>query len=97
VVPGQKTPTRQALIRTARSWAQNSLETSSKIQPPERDEECDVSCAVATHNLGEFAEMEGKVAEARKLYEEAQSLAKAMGFEEGVVNSDAALKRLGNG
>jgi hypothetical protein len=49
---------------------------------------------VATHNLGEFAEMDGDIVEARRRYEESMSLAKAMGFQEGIENADAALKRL---
>lgn len=73
-----------------------ALAVASNIQPPERSEECDVGCAVATHNLGEFAEMDRDIVEARRRYEEARSLARAIGFQEGVVNSEAALKRLGN-
>lgn len=53
-----------------------------------------MGCAVATHNLGEFLEMEGKIKEARQKYEEAASLAKAMGFAEGQTNARAGLKRL---
>jgi len=94
--PGQPPVSRSALIDNAREWAKKALAVASKIQPPERNEECDVGCAVATHNLGEFAEMDGDIAEARRLYEEARSLARAIGFQEGVVNSEAALKRLGN-
>jgi hypothetical protein len=94
--PGQPPVSRSALVGNAREWAKMALAVASKIQPPERNEECNVGCAVATHNLGEFAEMDGDIAEARKCYEEAGSLARAMGFQEGVVNSEAALKRLGN-
>jgi hypothetical protein len=63
--------------------------------PAPRTEECDIGCVVATHNLGEFAEMEGNIAEARRRYEEAKSLAKAVNFKEGTFNSEAALNRLG--
>jgi hypothetical protein len=41
-------------------------------QAPDRDTECDMGCAVATHNIGEFAEMDGDIAEARRKYEEAR-------------------------
>ena len=68
---------------------------ASNIKPPSRNDDCDIGCAVATHNLGEFAEMDGDIAEARRRYEEAGSLAQSIGFQEGVVNSRAALKRLG--
>jgi hypothetical protein len=53
-----------------------------------------MGCAVATHNLGEFFEMEGKVGEARQRYEEAAALAKKMGFAEGLTNARAGLKRV---
>ena len=53
-----------------------------------------MGCAVALHNLGEFAEMNGNMAEAGKKYREAVSLAKAVGFLEGVENSEARLSQL---
>lgn len=83
------------MVNSAREWARKALEVAAKIQPPDRTEECDEGCAVATHNLGEFAEMDGDIAEARKKYEEAKSLAKVIRFSEGVKNAEAALKRLG--
>jgi hypothetical protein len=94
-VPGVPAPSRPQLIQNAREWAQKAIELTSKITPPERTEECDAGCAVATHNLGEFAEMDGNVREARKKFEEAKSLSKAIGFMEGVQNSNQALIRLG--
>jgi hypothetical protein len=54
-----------------------------------------MACVVATHNLAEFAEMDGNIAEARKKFEEAKSLAKAIGFQEGVINAENGLRRLG--
>ncbi|RDW79878.1 hypothetical protein BP6252_04516 [Coleophoma cylindrospora] len=92
--PGQKPLPREVMVSNARSWAEKALAVAAKITPPERTDECDVGCAVATHNLGEFAEMDGNIREARKRYEEARALAKAIGFEEGLQNSDLALKRL---
>lgn len=59
-----------------------------------RDEECDFGCAVALHNLGEFAEMRRDLSEARKKYKEAVAVARGVGFEEGVENSSEALRRL---
>lgn len=85
---------RAILIEQARQWALKALAQASTIKPPERNEECDVGCAVATHNLGEFFEMEGKIKEARQKYEEAASLAKAMGFADGQTNARAGLMRL---
>ncbi|KAL8756719.1 MAG: hypothetical protein Q9184_004409 [Pyrenodesmia sp. 2 TL-2023] len=85
---------RTALTSNARTWALKALDTAAVIQPPERNQECDEGCAVAMHNLGEFAEMEGDVAEARRRYVEAESLSKAIGFEEGVKASRGRLKLL---
>ena len=92
---GQPPISRSGLVSNARAWAEKSVALAAKITPPERTEECDTACAVATHNLGEFAEMDGNIVEARKRYEEAKSLAKAIGFTEGVINSEDALRRLG--
>jgi hypothetical protein len=49
---------------------------------------------VATHNLGEFFEMEGRTGEARQKYEEAAALAKKVGFAEGQTNARAGLRRV---
>lgn len=78
----------------ARAWAEKAVAVASKIIAPERTEECDQACAVATHNLGEFAEMDGNIAEARKRFQEAKALAKTIGFEEGVAISEEALRRI---
>lgn len=43
---------------------------------------------------GEFAEMNKNIKEAKKRYKEAISIAKAIGFEDGLENSSAALRRL---
>jgi hypothetical protein len=85
---------RAALIESASSWAKKAIEVTASIQPPERTEECNIGCAVATHNLGEFAEMNGLISEARMRYREAESLAKAVDFQEGVSNAQKALQRL---
>ncbi|CAD0091068.1 unnamed protein product [Aureobasidium mustum] len=88
-----KSPSRAVLVENAKQWAQKALDLAADIQPPARDEECDVGCAVALHNL-EFAEMNKNIAEAKKHYKEAVSLARAIGFEDGLENSSAALRRL---
>lgn len=84
---------RSILVSNAQAWAEKAVAVAAKITPPERTEECDQACVVATHNLGEFAEMNGNIAEARKRFEEARSLAKAIGFQQGVANSEEALQR----
>lgn len=93
-VPGEAPTSRPALVANAREWASKAIQLAANISPPERNEECDLSCAVATHNLAEFAEMDGDIVEARKRYEEARSLAKALKFKEGVVKAEKALERL---
>jgi len=97
VEPGQPPPSRAQLIDSARTWAKQALALAVNIKPPERNSECDRGCAVATHNLGEFAEMDGNIPEARDKYEEAGSIAHAIGFEEGVKSANEGLRRLSSG
>jgi hypothetical protein len=92
---GQPPASRAEYVSNARAWAEKAIAVAQNIAPPERTEECDMGCTVATHNLGEFAEMDGNIAEARKRFEEAKSLAKAIGFKDGIINSEDALRRLG--
>ena len=92
--PVTNAPPRSVLLDQARQWATKALNHAAAIPSADRTEECDVGCAVATHNLGEFFEMEGKIKEARQQYEHAASLAKSMGFSEGQTNARAGLKRL---
>lgn len=60
-----------------------------------RNGECDIGCAVATHNLGEFAEMDGDLVAARKWFEDARRRAKQTGFKEGVERAEEGLRRVG--
>lgn len=92
--PVSNSAPRSHLIEQARQWATRALEQAAQIKSADRTEECDMGCAVATHNLGEFFEMEGKLAEARRQYEQAAALAKKMGFAEGVANAKAGLQRI---
>lgn len=94
VESGEPPPSRTQLRDSGRTWVKKALELSSSFKPPERTKECDVGCAVALHNLGEFAEMDGNLAEARERYEEAASIAHAVGFEEGVMGANEGLKRI---
>ncbi|KAI5359430.1 putative tetratricopeptide-like helical domain superfamily, protein Mrg3 [Septoria linicola] len=85
---------RESMIENAKQWAQKALDVAAGIAAPERNQECDIGCAVATHNLGEFAEMSSDISLARKKYQEAVSLSRAIGFEEGVEMSSARLREL---
>jgi len=82
------------LVNQARQWATKALARAASIPSLERDDECGIGCAVATHNLGEFLEMEGKIKEARQKYEEAASLAKSVSFTEGQENAKLGIQRL---
>lgn len=92
--PVTNTAPRTLLIDQARQWATKALVHANSIKSPDRTEECDFGCAVATHNLGEFFEMEGKIKEAKQQYQEAATMAKSMGFAEGQTNARAGLRRL---
>jgi tetratricopeptide (TPR) repeat protein len=90
--PNAPPPPRTALVDQARQWADKALQRASSIA--DQDEECNVGCAVATHNLGEFYEMEGKIQDARRKYRDAEQLAKKVGFPEGQANAKAGIARL---
>lgn len=92
--PAGPVATRESLIENAQLWARKALDVARTIKPPDRTEECDVGCAVATHNLAEFAEMLGNETMARKGYEEAVSLSRAIGFQDGVEMSSERLRKL---
>lgn len=94
--PNQPPVSLAAHLSDARQWAQKSLTLGSSIKPPERTEECDEGCAVATINLGDFAMMEGNVDEAGRRYEDGKRLSKVVGFQEGVTRADELLKGLKN-
>lgn len=89
-----ESPSREVLVANAKQWAEKALDVAAGIKPPVRDDECDIACAVALHNLGEFAEMSKNVEAAKRRYKEAVSIARSVGFDEGRENSEAALKRL---
>lgn len=95
VEEGQKPVTRAQMVQSATEWANKALELAATMKPPERTEECDIGCAVALHNLAEFAEMRGDVKEAQKRYKEAISLATAVGFAEGASHSQERLTAMG--
>jgi tetratricopeptide (TPR) repeat protein len=91
----KQTVSREQTIDAARQWAQKAIDVAARIQPPVRDEECDMTCVAATYNLGEIAELQNKPDVAQQRYAEAKSLAQGLGYEEGVSMADEALKRLG--
>ncbi|KGO64189.1 Tetratricopeptide-like helical [Penicillium italicum] len=93
--PPQQPVTAEQTVEAAQKWAEKAIEVAAHIQPPLRDEECDITCVVATYNLGELAELQKKPAVAKQRYTEAQALADGIGYEEGSMMAKEALKRLG--
>ncbi|PLB50329.1 TPR domain protein [Aspergillus steynii IBT 23096] len=85
---------RNQIIDAAKQWAQKSIDVAARIQPPVRDQDCDVSCVAATYNLGELAELQNKPKDAEKFYKQAKSLAQGLQFEEGIAMADGALERV---
>ncbi|KAG9232585.1 hypothetical protein BJ875DRAFT_505907 [Amylocarpus encephaloides] len=92
--PGQPPASRAEYVSNARAWAERALAVAEMITPPNRTEECDIGCATAIINLGNFAMMDGNIAEARKRFEEGRSLAEAIGFKEGVEGANESLRQL---
>lgn len=89
----QQAVPREQTISAAKQWAQKAVDVAARIQPPVRDEDCDISCIAATYNLGELAELQGDKKGAVKLYQESKSLATGLGFEEGISMADSGLQR----
>ncbi|KXG53106.1 Tetratricopeptide-like helical [Penicillium griseofulvum] len=85
----------QQTVEAAQKWAEKAIEVAAHIKPPLRDEECDITCVVATYNLGELAELQKKPEVAKQRYTEAKALADGIGYEEGSTMAQEALKRLG--
>ncbi len=94
LTPNQAPTSASSQLSDAQQWALKSLALAASIKPPERTEECDEGCAVATINLGDFALMEGNVQEARRRFDEGRGLSKGIGFLTGVTRADESLKGL---
>lgn len=92
--PTTPAASRETLLDQAHEWARKAIAHAATIAPPERDQECDIGCAVATHNLGEFFEMQGNYEMAKRKYDEADGLAKVLGFEEGRENAREGWRRV---
>ena len=91
----QEPVTAEQTVAAAQKWAEKAIEVAAHIKPPLRDEECDITCVVATYNLGELAELQKKPQVAKQRYTEAQALADGIQYEEGSMMAKEALKRLG--
>lgn len=89
----QQAVPREQTISAAKQWAQKAVDVAARIQPPVRDEDCDISCIAATYNLGELAELQGDKKGAVKLYQESKSLSTGLGFEEGIAMAESGVQR----
>lgn len=84
----------QPFPEQARLWLQKSLDLAKTIPPDKYSSECDEGRVAALHNLGELAERENRLHEAKRSYEEAKKIAKGVGFDEGLKGATASLKRV---
>jgi len=91
---------RTAYLHAAERWAQNAINNSKVPKGDKRTPECDVACAAAIINLGSILAQLGKPSDARKKFEEAIRMVKALeGMEENeqgkyVAEAQAGLAKL---
>ncbi|PLB40082.1 TPR domain protein [Aspergillus candidus] len=71
---------RRAFLARGIKFLRSARDLSQRVQPPLRDEECDLSCLFATLNLGELAGVQGQREEALALFRETVEMAKKMGY-----------------
>ncbi|KAK6337544.1 hypothetical protein TWF730_002941 [Orbilia blumenaviensis] len=93
-LPSGEPMDRETQLESAKKWMEKALDIASNIKPPARTEECDQGCVVALHNIGEVEEQLGKMDEAMLKFQEAQSLAFAVGFTEAYQNAGFAQERI---
>ena len=92
---GIPSPSSASQIDAAKTWARKALAVDRALQgKQERTGECDEACAVTMVNMGDFAEMEGDLQEARRWYGEGMELSKRVGFKEGVKRGKEGLQSL---
>lgn len=96
-IPTSQAMDRHTQIESAKQWVLKALDIAANIKPPARTEECDTGCVAALHNLAEMEEQLGRIDEAKLKYNEAESLAKAINFQQGVIEARKGLARLEKG
>lgn len=82
-------------LSDAQTWAHKALALASRIEPPDRDQECDSGCCAAMISLGEFYLMAGNREEARRWWREGIPVCKAVGGETGEEGAKNGERRLG--
>lgn len=84
---------RRELLARAVQFLHSARDLSQRIQPPLRDDECDLSCLFASLNLGELAGIQGQREEAIALFREAGEKAKEMGYPDVEKLAESGLEK----
>jgi hypothetical protein len=95
--PASPAPSQATLLAQSQQWAEKALDLAGSLPTANKTEECDIACAVATHNLGEIAQMMGDINEARSKFEQAKAMSTKLRFAEGVGMANDRLKSLKSG
>ncbi|KAK3835616.1 MAG: hypothetical protein J3R72DRAFT_451253 [Linnemannia gamsii] len=77
-------------IEDATGWAERGL----KVGKTQSGQECDESCGVILYNLGMLHEMKGDVLKAQDYYKQSKQHGLKTGFDQCIVESNKALRRM---
>ncbi|KAF9557073.1 hypothetical protein EC968_007806 [Mortierella alpina] len=77
-------------VEDATGWAERGL----KVGSAQSGQECDEGCGVILYNLGMLHEMKGDVMKAQDYYRQSKQHGLKTGFNQSIVESNKALKRL---
>ncbi|KAF9948592.1 hypothetical protein BGZ72_009508 [Mortierella alpina] len=77
-------------VEDATGWAERGL----KVGSAQSGQECDEGCGVILYNLGMLHEMKGDVMKAQDYYKQSKQHGLKTGFNQSIVESNKALKRL---
>ena len=91
---GGKQPQLPQTAENARLWSLKAIEVEGTVKPSVRDKECDASCALVHFNLGQLAQMQGKLDEAREYYKKSKRVGQSKDIPYMVETADESLARL---
>ncbi|KAF9171284.1 hypothetical protein BGX21_000083 [Mortierella sp. AD011] len=80
-------------IEDATGWAERGL----KVGSAQSGQECDEGCGVLLYNLGMLHEMKGDILKAQEYYNQSRQHGLKTGFNQCIVESNKALKRIKDG
>ena len=89
----QSQVSQQELFHSARIQTEKALATAGKIEEQERDETCWYTEALAALNQAEFAWAMDDLTEAKKRSEDAEGIARAIDWDEGVEKAQVAHRK----